>query len=389
MSNVDNWTERLSKRLITQELRHLYRERNVLQGAQAATVTLQGKEYVSFCSNDYLSLANHPGVIKAFKDGVDKYGVGSGASHLISGHSAAHHALEEELADFTGRDQALLFSSGYMANLGVLTTLMEEGDVILSDRLNHVSLNDGARLSAATLRRYLHCDINSLQQKLLKDSSGKKLILSDGVFSMDGDIAPLKKLSKVASQNQAWLMVDDAHGLGVLGNNGAGSLDHNNMNQDEVQILMGTLGKSFGVSGAFVAGSKGLIDCLIQFSKNYCYTTAMPPAIAEAARYSLGLVKKEHWRREKLRDLVKQFRSGAEQLGLQLMPSETPIQPLLIGDAEQAVALSKKLKQKGFLVPAIRTPSVPQGEERMRITFCAGHSDSHVDKLLGAISEFM
>ena len=388
MPSAVNWDERLAKRLMTQDMRNLYRERNVMEGAQGPSVRLEGKEYISFCSNDYLSLANHPGVLKAFKSGVDQYGVGSGASHLISGHSAAHHDLEVALAEFTGRDQALLFSSGYMANVGVLTTLMEEGDVILSDRLNHVSLNDGARLSSATLRRYLHVDINSLQQKLLKDENAKKLIVSDGVFSMDGDIAPLKRLSKVAQQNHAWLMVDDAHGMGVLGNNGAGSLDHHKMGQDDVQILMATLGKSIGVSGAFVAGSKGLIDCLIQFSKNYCYTTAMPPALAVAAKYSLGLVKKEHWRREKLRELIRQFKQGAEQLGLQLLPSETPVQPLIIGDAQQAVILSNQLKQKGLLVPAIRAPSVPKGEERMRISLCAGHSDIHVDKLLSAISEF-
>jgi len=359
----------------------------MLEGPQGPTVRVDGKEYLSFCSNDYLSLANHPEVTKALKAGVDKYGVGNCASHLINGHSTAHHALEEELASFTGREQALLFSSGYMANLGVLTTLMEEGDVILSDRLNHVSLNDGARLSPATLRRYLHVDVHSLQQKISKDATGKKLILTDGVFSMDGNIAPLQKLSKVAQQHQAWLMVDDAHGIGVIGKHGAGSLDYHGISQDQVQILMGTLGKAVGVSGAFVAGSKGVIDCLIQFSKNYCYTTAMPSALAEATRASLRLIQKESWRREKLRTLIELFKQGAAQLGLQLLASETPIQPLIIGDSAQAILLSQKLKQKGILVPAIRAPTVPKGEERMRITFTAGHSEIHVDQLLSAISD--
>jgi len=345
---------------------------------------------LNFCSNDYLGLANHPDIIAALKKGADEYGVGAGASHLINGHSRAHHALEEELADFLGRPRALLFSTGYMANLGIITSLVGKGDAILEDRVNHASLIDAGLLSSARLQRYLHANANSLnahlQKYTSKNSNGRRLIATDGVFSMDGDLAPLPALANVAEQHDAWLMVDDAHGLGVIGKQGRGTVDHFELDNKQVPILMGTLGKAFGTFGAFVAGSETLIETLIQQARSYIYTTALPPAVAEATRASLKLLRAGDDRREKLAALINQFRSGAEQLGLSLMDSNTPIQPLLIGDTKQAIELSDTLLTKHkIMVSAIRPPSVAEGSARLRITLCANHSEAQVDQLLCAL----
>jgi 8-amino-7-oxononanoate synthase len=317
---------------------------------------------------------------------VDKYGVGSGSAHLICGHGNAHHALEEELAAFTGRDRALLFSTGYMANMGAISALVGRGDTVLEDRLNHASLLDGGLLSSARFKRYAHADCNHLDN-LLANAEGNKLIVSDGVFSMDGDVAPLQALSDFAKQHDAWLMVDDAHGLGVLGKNGGGILEQTGLKQDDVQVLVGTLGKAFGTFGAFVAGSEGLIETLIQKARTYIYTTALPPAIAEATRASLKIIQTESWRREKLKHLVEHFRTGAGQLGLPLMASPSPIQPLLIGESEQAVTVSQALFNQGFLVSAIRPPTVPVGAARLRVTFSALHEEQQIDRLLDALSK--
>jgi 8-amino-7-oxononanoate synthase len=310
--------------------------------------------------------------------------VGSGSAHLICGHSSAHHALEDELAEFTGRSRALLFSTGYMANLGVISALVGRADSVFEDRLNHASLLDGGLLSGAKFKRYAHADMEHLQARL-QTAAGNKLIVTDGVFSMDGDVAPLPALVETANQNNAWLMVDDAHGLGVLGKQGAGLVRQFGLSQDDVPVLMGTLGKAFGTFGAFVAGSEILIETLIQQAKTYIYTTAMPPAIAEATRASLKLVITDNWRREKLNELVNHFRAGAAQLGLTLMDSTTAIQPILIGDSQQAVQLSNGLLDAGFLVSAIRPPTVPEGSARLRVTFSALHKIEQVDRLLTAL----
>ena len=360
----------------------LYRSRRVIDSPQGVKIVVDGRKVLNFCSNDYLGLANHPEVIKAFQQAVNYYGVGSGSAHLICGHSTAHHRLEEQLAEFTGRDRALLFSTGYMANMGAISALVGKGDLVLEDKLNHASLLDGGLLSGATFKRYLHTDIDSLLSKIENATAQKKLIVTDGVFSMDGDIAPLSELSEIARQKQAALMVDDAHGLGVLGQTGAGILEELNLNQADVPILMGTLGKALGTAGAFVAGSNDLIEYLIQKARAYIYTTAIPAAITVATSKSLQIVKEESWRREKLRALVKQFREGAAQLGLELMDSNTPIQPILIGDAQKAVITSQKLLEQGFLVSAIRPPTVPKGKERLRVTFSANHQASDVETLL-------
>jgi 8-amino-7-oxononanoate synthase len=364
----------------------LYRSRRIIDSPQGINLICDGKAVVNFCSNDYLGLANHPGVINAFKSAADKYGVGSGSAHLICGHSSAHHALEEELAAFTGRDRALLFSTGYMANMGAISALVGRGDTVLEDRLNHASLLDGGLLSGAKFKRYAHADTDHLD-KLLEKAEGDKLIVTDGVFSMDGDTAPLQALSDTAKKHSAWVMVDDAHGLGVLGDNGGGILEQTGLKQDNVQVLVGTLGKAFGTFGAFVAGSEELIETLIQKARPYIYTTALPPAIAEATRTSLKIIQMESWRREKLRKLTEYFRVGAGQLNLPLMASTSPIQPLLLGQTEKAVAVSNSLLKQGFLVSAIRPPTVPTNAARLRVTFSAQHEEHQIDQLLDALAK--
>lgn len=366
----------------------LYRRRRVVDGPQGVLLRVDGKQVVNFCSNDYLGLASHPEVAAGFKQAVDEYGVGSGSAHLICGHSSAHHALEEELAAFTGRARALLFSTGYMANLGVMSALVGRNDRVLEDRLNHASLLDGGLLSRARFKRYRHRDSQDLQAQLLTVAE-KTLIVSDGVFSMDGDLADLPALVKLAHQHQAGLLIDDAHGFGVLGHKGGGIVEHYGLAAGEVPILMGTLGKAFGTFGAFVAGSEDLIELLIQKARSYVFTTALPAAIAQATRVSLRLLQTETWRREKLQSLVVRFRTGAAQQGLQLMDSCTAIQPIVIGDSRRAAAISQALLQQGFWVSAIRPPTVPAGTARLRVTLSAEHQVQHVDALLEALGKVM
>lgn len=376
----------LSARLAERRAADLYRQRPLLQSPQGPQVVVDGQPLLAFCNNDYLGLANHPEVIKAWRDGAERWGVGGGASHLVIGHSSPHHALEEALAEFTGRPRALLFSTGYMANLGTVTALVGQGDTVLQDRLNHASLLDAGLLSGARFRRYLHNDATSLGNRLEK-AIGNTLVVTDGVFSMDGDIAELPTLAAAARAKGAWLMVDDAHGFGTLGATGAGIVEHFGLGLDDVPVLIGTLGKGFGTSGAFVAGSEELIETLVQFARPYIYTTSQPPALACATLRSLQLLRSEHWRREHLASLIAQFRQGAQQLGLTLMESFTPIQPILIGDAGRALQLSHLLRERGLLVTAIRPPTVPAGSARLRVTLCTAHSSAQVQQLLDALAE--
>lgn len=367
----------------------LYRSRRLAQGTQKPERVLDGRRIVNFCSNDYLGLANHPEVVAAFRRGADHYGVGSGSAHLVAGHTGAHHALEEELADFTKRSRALLFSTGYMANLGVAHALLRRGDAVFEDRLNHASLLDAGIASAAHFVRYGHADLSSLESRFTSVEFRQALIVTDGVFSMDGDIAPLPALSRLAGRYDAWLMVDDAHGLGVLGEFGRGTLEQFGLDQRQVPILMGTLGKAFGTFGAFVAGEEDLIESLIQFARTYIYTTAPPPALAEATRAALAVLRREGWRRTHLQALVDRFRKGVSSIGLPVLDSITPIQPILLGDAERARQVSEALLEKGFYVAAIRPPTVPERSARLRITLCAAHKESQVDRLLAALAETM
>jgi 8-amino-7-oxononanoate synthase len=364
---------------------HLYRHRVNVASRCGSALEVNGESLLNFCSNDYLGLAGHPDIAAALKAGVDSYGTGSGASHLISGHSVAHQQLEEQLAEFTGRPRALLFSTGYMANLGLINALVGRHDLVLQDQLNHASLLDGGRLSRADFKRYKHSSLSNLQAQLEQSSASRKLVVTDGVFSMDGDVAPLPEISALAAEHNAWLMVDDAHGVGVLGATGAGIVEQQHLSIEQVPILMGTLGKSFGTFGAFVAGSEALIETLIQFARSYIYTTALPPSIACATSASLKIVREEQWRRDHLNLLVKRFREGGQQIGLQLMASDTPIQPVLINDDLRVSEISQQLREKGVMVGAIRPPTVPKGSGRLRICLSAAHSEQQVDQLLEAL----
>lgn len=365
----------------------LYRRRRTLESAQGPHVIVGGRELLNFCSNDYLGLANHPDVVAAFQQAAARYGVGSGASHLVCGHSAEHEALEQELAVFTGRERALLFSTGYMANTGIVQALVGRGDAVFEDRLNHASLIDGGLASGAQFQRYRHNEVSHLAELLEKSTADRKLIVTDGVFSMDGDVAPLPELAALARTHDAWLMVDDAHGIGVLGGHGGGVAEHFGLGAQDVPVLMGTLGKGAGSFGAFVAGDAVLIEYLVNTARPYIYTTALPPAVAAASRASLAIIRKGHALREKLHDLIRHFREGARGLGLDIMPSTTPIQPLLLGSSERALAWSAALEKKGFLVGAIRPPTVPAGQARLRITLTAAHEKTDVDHLLQALAD--
>ncbi|GGB88330.1 8-amino-7-oxononanoate synthase [Marinobacterium zhoushanense] len=366
---------------------HLYRRRRLLQSPQGPEVVVDGVAGLAFCSNDYLGLANHPALQRAMIEGVERFGVGGGASHLVMGHTTAHHALEEALAEWTGRPRALLFSTGYMANMGSINALLDKQDAVFEDRLNHASLLDGGLLSGARFQRYLHNDVDSLTQRLGRTDARRKLVVTDGVFSMDGDIADLPGLSAATREAGGWLMVDDAHGFGCLGQQGGGCVEHFGLGIDEVPVLMGTLGKAFGTAGAFVAGSETLIETLIQFARSYIYTTSMPPAVAWATLASLKLVREESWRRDKLNQLIAQFRRGAAELGFELMDSPTPIQPIVIGEADQALGISQALEQQGIYVTAIRPPTVPVGSSRLRVTLTATHSEEQVNRLLEALNQ--
>lgn len=388
----------LKKELLNLEQQSLYRQRKITDGPQQVHLTINGKSVVSFCSNDYLGLANHPDIAKAFKQGVNDYGVGSGAAHLVSGHSRAHHELEEALAEYTGRSRALLFSTGYMANLGIVNALMGKGDIVFQDKLNHASLIDAALLSSAfsgsQLKRYPHNDMNRLAQLLTaskkhSEKKQRKLVMSDAVFSMDGDLAQVTQMSELCQQYNAWLMLDDAHGFGVLGASGAGTAEEFSLNQEQLPVYMATLGKAMGGFGAFVAGSDALIETLIQKARAYVYTTAMPPAVAQALLMSIKISREQSWRREKLKQLIAQFRSGAEQLGLSLMNSQTAIQPIIVGDNKTAMSMSHKLEQQGFLVTAIRPPTVPKGTARLRVTLSAQHETDDIERLLSALDSMV
>jgi 8-amino-7-oxononanoate synthase len=364
----------------------LYRERRTVDGAQGPELRVGGRTLLAFCSNDYLGLANDPRVVAALQAGAARYGAGSGASHLVCGHQRPHHELEEALAAFTGRERALLFSSGYAANLGVPGALLGRGDVVVEDRLNHASLLDGARLCGARVLRCAHRDAAAVEQRLAASAGRRCLVATDGVFSMDGDEAPLAALAAACARHDALLYVDDAHGLGVLGAQGGGSLAAQGLGAAEVPLLMGTLGKALGCAGAFVAGSAVLVETLIQHARTWIYTTAMSPALACAARVALGIAREEAWRREHLSRLVARLREGAAAAGLALAPSRTPIQPLVLGDAATALAWSARLEAQRILVPAIRPPTVPQGSARLRITLSAAHSASQVDRLVEALA---
>lgn len=385
------WRAALQPAMESRRQQGLMRQRLERWGPCAPSMSVNGHTRISFCSNDYLGLSNHPDVVAAFCDGAREYGVGSGASHMVTGHCRVHDQLEEELAAFTGRERALLFSTGYMANLGVINALTNAQSVVLHDALNHASLLDGGWLSRARSRRYTHASLPALELALREEQESSCLIVTDGVFSMDGDVAPLPGMVALARRYGAGLMVDDAHGMGCLGVGGQGVIasfsQDTLLDQVDVPVLVGTFGKAFGTAGAFVAGDKALIAYLEQFARTYTFTTAMPPALAQATRASLKLITTEPWRRQRLQALISSFRSAMQRLGLPLLPSHTPVQALMLGDVDQAVAASEFLLARGLHVTAIRPPTVPVGRSRLRITLSAVHTDEQLQQLLDAMAE--
>lgn len=376
---------------------HLRRVRRTIDGfvepGSRVTTLVDGRELIDFSSNDYLGLARHPAVAAAMAECAGRCGAGSGASHLVTGHGAEHSRLEEDLAAFTGRERALLFSTGYMANLAVMTTLAGRGETVLLDRLSHASLIDGGLLSAALFKRYAHADAVAAESALAGHADTAAVIATDGVFSMDGDVGPLDSLARLGRAYDAWLVVDDAHGLGVLGASGRGAVEHFGLDADAVPVLVGTLGKAFGSFGAFVAGSGELIELLMQKARSYIYTTALPQPVAAASRKALEIAQRESWRRERVLALTARFRAGAQQLGVPVMMAAyratqplTPIQPVMMGSAEAALRAQRELSAAGFCVVAIRPPTVPRGGARLRVTLSAAHTETQVDALLEALN---
>ncbi len=368
------------------EQRGLKRGRRVLETPQRARVSVDGREYVAFCSNDYLGLASHPQLIEAAREGAARYGVGAGASHLILGHATPHHELEQQLAAFVGLPRALLFSTGYLANIGAVTALVGREDAVFADRLNHASLNDAVLLSRAAFKRYPHLDLAALERLLAGSTARRRLIVTDAVFSMDGDSAPVPQLVALAERHDAWLLLDDAHGFGVLGPEGRGTMAHFEVNSPRV-IYMATLGKAAGVSGAFVAGEAEVVETLIQRAHAYIYTTAAPALLSVALMESLELIRDGESRRHHLQAVIARLRERLKPGRWRLMPSQTAIQPLVIGNSGEAVAVSETLAREGLLVPAIRPPTVPQGTARLRISLSADHSFEDIERLAAALNE--
>lgn len=384
--------KRLQRQLDDLDAAGLRRARRVAETACAPAVRVEGERLLQFCSNDYLGLANHPLLVHALAEGAAAYGVGSGASHLVSGHSAPHSLLEERLASWMEphipNAHALTFSSGYMANLGVLSALGGAGVELFSEQLNHASLIDGARLSRARVQVFPHRDCDALAQMLSTSGAAVKLVVTDSVFSMDGDLAPLRDLVRLCERHGAWLIVDDAHGFGVLGSRGRGVLEHFKIHSPNL-IYIGTLSKAVGVCGAFVSAHKIVIDWLVQRARQYIYTTASPPALAHAVTKSLDLIESVEGgdRRRRLADLIRHFRTRLSAGGLGLMDSATAIQPLVVGSNQRALALAAGLRKKGYLVPAIRPPTVAEGRARLRVTLSAAHSIDDLDGLCDALLE--
>ena len=363
------------------------RNRRVVARRDGVGCEVDGRWLIDFCGNDYLGLAQHFAVVDALQDGAARHGAGGVASHLVSGHHAAHQALERELAEWLGYPRALLFGSGFAANLAVLQSLLGDGDVCVQDRLNHASLIDASRLSGCRLRRYPHGDIEGAIRQLRAHPEGAAMLATDGVFSMDGDVAPLRQLALVARAQHATLYVDDAHGVGVLGPEGRGSVAAARLDVAQVPLQLATLGKALGTYGAAVLGDEAHIQHLAETARPYLYTTALPPALAAATLAAVKLARREQWRRDKLEESIAHFRAGALHRGLPLLPSDTPIQPLLCGDDRAATAMAAQLEARGFWVVAIRPPTVPEGGARLRITLGAGHDRLQIDALLHGLEQ--
>ena len=381
------WRDALAEEHRERREHTLWRTRQQLHSPQRVEVIRGNDRFLNFCSNDYLGLANHPQLQEAAATASKVWGTGSGASHLVCGHQESHHRLEEELADFVGAESALLFSTGYMANLAIPQSFLGRKDLLVQDKLNHASLIDSASLCRASFKRYRHNDLEHLQQTLNAERYRRALISVDAVFSMDGDQAPIARLNEIAQTNQAVLLIDDAHGLGVLGREGRGSFDAAGLAPSGCRLMLGTLGKAMGSFGAFVAGDHIYIEHLKQFARTYTYTTALPPAVAEASRAALSILQNEPWRRKQLQQNIEYFRQKVALTDLKLMPSDTPIQPVILGEEKRALDSSQLLEKLGIWVSAIRPPTVPKGTARLRITLTAEHTREHIDQLLEGLKQ--
>ena len=380
--------EALEASLAERQQAHLLRVRESMQSAQASEVfTAQGK-VISFAGNNYLDLANHPKVKQAMLAGVETYGVGSGASQLVCGYSQAHYELEHALAEFTGHERVILFSSGYLANLGAISALTDRKDALIYDRANHASLIDASRISGAKLMRYQHNDLYSLQQCLERTQARRRLVVTEGVFSMDGDTAPLADIAQMAQQYQAWLCVDDAHGMGVLGEHGQGSCYAAKLTAKDITVLTCSFAKAFGCMGAMVAGSQSVIETILQSASSLICTTAMPPALAVAIKAALAIMQTGE-QQQLLWDNIAYFREQAQYYEIPLQNSATPIQPLIIGEPDKAVAIQQALLQQGYWVGMMRPPTVPVGTSRLRISITAGHTKQHIDGLIQALKNII
>lgn len=382
---MNPFDKQLETKLQLRKSESQWRERLLLQSKQGSNLVVNDVKLINFSSNDYLGLASNLSTIEHIQQQIESLGVGSGASHLVSGHHQTHHVLEIEITEFLQRDSAITFSTGYMANLGILQSLAKKGDLIVADKLNHASLIDGVKLSGARSARYLHCDIASLEKRL-KSETTQKWVVTDGVFSMDGDLAPLDKIAGLCQKYQAHLIVDDAHGIGVIGQNGRGCAEYFGLKQDQLPVLMGTFGKALGGFGAFVTGSQQLTDYLMQFARPYIYTTAMPAILAAANLHNLKRIKNDTSLKQCLQNNIAQFKLLAEQAGLNLMSSDTAIQPIIVGDTNKLVEVNKQLLQAGFLVGAIRPPTVPASSDRLRVTLSAQHTETQIMALVKQLS---
>lgn len=376
------WREQLIQQHQNRVAAKVWRKRQATQDAVGRELKINGKTYLNFCSNDYLGLASHPALADAAIDTIRERGTGAAASHLICGHQDIHQELENELAAFVGAEKAVTFSTGYMANLAVPQTFLEKGDLVVQDRLNHASLIDAGRFCEVNLKRYRHLDFAHARTILVKSNANKKLLTTDGVFSMDGDQAPLHELTEVCRQTKSLLLIDDAHGFGVLGKTGAGSLEQHGIGVGGGVLMLGTLGKAAGSFGAFIAGDAVYIDSLIQHARSYIYTTALPPSIASATRAAIKIIQTEPGRRDKLNANITYFRQAIGELNLKTLDSKTAIQPILLGDSETALQATELLRQHGLWITAIRPPTVPEGTARLRITISCEHHQNDIDQLI-------
>lgn len=376
----------IAEQLAERQQQNLYRRSVKINGKQSRFINIDNKDYLNFSSNDYLGLASEQNLIEAWQKGAKLFGIGSGGSYLVTGFNEVHHDVSQQLCEWLGLDQLAFFSSGYSANQAIIKLLMSKNDLLIQDKLNHASLIEAGSQSPAKMLRFKHNQANHLKQLLEKHTNtDNKLIISEGVFSMDGDQSPITQLSEQAKENDAWLMVDDAHGLGVLGEQGKGTLVEQGLNNKDINIYMATFGKALGVGGAFVAGSKTFIEYINNFSKPYIYTTGLPPAMIYCIGEAAKIAQDEQWRRDKLSELIEQFKNLAKENAIELMPSQTAIQPVLIGDTNRALIISEKLKEQGIWTTAIRPPTVPQNKARLRITLTANHQQQDINTLVTAL----